>query len=450
MQDVRYLTVTALTKYLKSILENNDHLKQIYIKGEISNLTKHSRGHFYFTLKDESAQIRVTMFSNYASKLTFSPKDGDKIRLFGSISLYEAGGSYNINAYQLEPDGVGSLYLAYEKLKKELESLGYFKPENKKPIPSYPKAIGVVTSPTGAAIRDIIHTIERRYPLARVYLYPALVQGEGAKKSISDQIIKANKDKLVDTLIVGRGGGSIEDLWGFNEIEVVMAIYQSKIPVISAVGHETDFTLSDFVSDLRAPTPTAAAELATPSKQELLELVKAYQNRLFKAFDGYYKEKSMMLMHLDERLMQASPAEKIKKLKSAYEQYRYLLDRNYQLVIREKKTNLKYLNQQVIAYDFNHLIALKKEKLDLNSQRLLDLTKRLLERKQEQFDRNLDKLKLLNPLSLMDKGYTYTSKDNHRIESVSDINMNDQIQTRLKDGIITSVVTNKEALTWKK
>ena len=269
-QTKQYLSVTALTKYIKYKLEGDTHLKQIYLKGEISNLTKHSRGHYYFSLKDENAQIKAIMFSSATKSLAFDPKDGDKVLAYGAISVYEPSGSYSIQIYQMEPDGIGALYLAYEKLKEELEEKGYFSQTRKKPIPKYPSAIGVITSPTGAAIRDIIHTIERRYPLTKLILYPALVQGDTAKESIRDQINKANQDSLVDVLIVGRGGGSIEDLWAFNERVVAEAIYASKIPIISAVGHETDFTISDFVSDLRAPTPTAAAELATPDRKSVV------------------------------------------------------------------------------------------------------------------------------------------------------------------------------------
>ena len=272
-QTKQYLSVTALTKYIKYKLEGDTHLKQIYLKGEISNLTKHSRGHYYFSLKDENAQIKAIMFSSATKSLAFDPKDGDKVLAYGAISVYEPSGSYSIQIYQMEPDGIGALYLAYEKLKEEMEEKGYFSQTRKKPIPKYPSAIGVITSPTGAAIRDIIHTIERRYPLTKLILYPALVQGDTAKESIRDQINKANQDSLVDVLIVGRGGGSIEDLWAFNERVVAEAIYASKIPIISAVGHETDFTISDFVSDLRAPTPTAAAELATPDKNTLMRTV---------------------------------------------------------------------------------------------------------------------------------------------------------------------------------
>lgn len=450
MQDVRYLTVSALTKYLKNILENDTHLRQIYIKGEISNLTKHSRGHYYFTLKDDKAQIRVTMFANYVMKLNFNPKDGDKVKVLGAMSLYEAGGSYNINCFQMEKDGVGDLFLAYEKLKNELQEKGYFDPSKKKPIPAYPKAIGVVTSPTGAAIRDIIHTIERRYPLAKLILYPALVQGEGAKQSISSQIKKANDDKLVDTLIVGRGGGSIEDLWGFNELEVVLAIYQSEIPVISAVGHETDFTLSDFVSDLRAPTPTAAAELSTPNIIDIYELVNNYRDTLTKVMNSYIQNQSMRLMNLDERLSNASPKSHIIKLKERYENNDYLLKRNYLLQLERKKERLTYLDSKLKAFDISHLIKLKREKLSLLDGSLSRNATYLIEKKNNQFGLLVDALKHLNPLALMDKGYTYTTKDNKRIESVNELSINDTLITRVKDGQIHSVVTKKETLSWKK
>ena len=450
MQDVRYLTVTALTKYLKNILEQNEHLRQIYIKGEISNLTKHSRGHYYFTLKDDGAQIRVTMFANYVSKLNYQPKDGDKVRILGTISLYEAGGSYNINAFQMEPDGIGSLYLAYEKLKKELQSLGYFDPKHKKPIPKYPKAIGVITSPTGAAIRDIIHTTERRYPLATLYLYPALVQGEGAKKSVSDQIKKANQDGLVDVLIVGRGGGSIEDLWGFNEIEVVMAIFESKIPVISAVGHETDFTLSDFVSDLIAPTPTAGAELATPQKADLMDLVDGFTQTMTKSFDYKLNQIKQSLLHLDERLLQASPKEKIKNYQSSYQKLRHDLNKHFNWVIQSKNQRLDNIYTKISTFDFDYLVKMKKKKLSLQTDKLNQLNIYIFKQKRKTFESHMQSLKLLNPLTLMEKGYTYTTKDNKRIDSIDQVQVDDIIQTRIKDGHITSVVKNKEALPWKK
>jgi exodeoxyribonuclease VII large subunit len=276
----QYLTVTALTQYLKLKLENDPHLKKILLKGEISNFKAHSSGHFYFSLKDDKAQISAMMFSTYTKTLSFMPKDGDKVLVEGYISVYEARGSYSISIYAMTLDGIGELFLKYEQLKKEFEALGYFDQSIKKKIPQYPKAIGVITSPTGAVIQDIKNTVSRRYLLTKIVLYPALVQGEGSKDSLVRQIRRANEDNEVDVIILGRGGGSIEDLWSFNEAEVVVAIYESKIPIITAIGHETDTTLSDYAGDLRAPTPTAAAELATPNVSDILEDLKEKERLL--------------------------------------------------------------------------------------------------------------------------------------------------------------------------
>lgn len=449
MQDVRYLTVSALTKYIKQILENDKHLTQIYIKGEISNLTKHSRGHFYFTLKDEGAQIKVVMFSNYVKNINFNPKDGDKVRLFGTMSVYEAGGSYSINAYTMEQDGVGNLYLAYEKLKKELAEKGYFDPKRKKPIPLYPKAIGVITSPTGAAIRDIIHTIERRYPSATLYLYPALVQGEEAKYSIEKQIIKANQDNKVDVLIVGRGGGSIEDLWAFNELPVIEAIYRSNIPIISAVGHETDFTLADFVSDLRAPTPTAAGELSTPSKDNLIETVLGYQAQLGIYIKKYLEQQKTTLIHLDERLLVHSPNALILQLKKRYIEQDASLHKTMKQLLESKKNQTRLLSQRILSYDVKTLLKYKREKSDFLVNHLNHVFERVISKKEDSFQLLLQSLKHQNPLSLMDKGYTYTTKNQKRIESIHDLNIGDQIETTLKDGKLTSTVNLKETHIWK-
>ena len=257
-----YLTITQLNHYLKYKFDNDANLQVVYLKGEISNFKAHTRGHYYFTLKDENSRINAVMFQSNASKIKFMPIDGMKVMVTGKITVYESTGGYQIYVTDMLEDGVGNLYIAYEQLKKKLESEGLFDSSHKRKIPKMPKRIGIVTASTGAAIRDILTTIKRRYPIAETILFPSLVQGEYAASDIAKKIAIANTFEL-DTLIVGRGGGSIEDLWPFNEEIVARAIYNSKVPVISAVGHEVDFTIADFVADLRAPTPTAAAELAS-------------------------------------------------------------------------------------------------------------------------------------------------------------------------------------------
>ena len=293
----RYLTVSALTKYIKYKFDNDFHLTDVLLEGEISNFKHHSRGHFYFTLKDDNAQITAMMFQSYASKVKFEPQDGMKVYVRGTVTVYEASGVYQIVVKEMKSDGVGDLYLAYEKLKKELQEAGYFNIDHKRNIPRLPKVVGVITSPTGAAIHDIINTIGRRYPLCKIILYPALVQGEGAKESIVKQITQANIDGLCDVIICGRGGGSIEDLWAFNEKIVAMAIYNSEIPIISAVGHEVDFTIADFVADKRAATPTAAAEIATPSVDNLKEYITQSVGRITHNIGVILNDKKTQIMH---------------------------------------------------------------------------------------------------------------------------------------------------------
>jgi len=277
--DNKYLTVSAITRYLKAKFDIDENLKNVFIKGEISNFKAHTSGHLYFSLKDEGSKINAIMFKTNSSKLTFTPADGTKVLITGRISVYEAAGNYQIYVDDMIEDGIGNLYIAFEKLKKELEKEGLFNKNHKLQIPKFPKRVGVITASTGAAVRDIITTIKRRFPICEIILFPTLVQGENAKEDIVKNIKKA-EDYDLDVLIIGRGGGSIEDLWAFNEEIVARAIYDSKIPTISAVGHEVDFTISDFVSDLRAPTPTAAAELAVPNLMDLQNHINQLNIRL--------------------------------------------------------------------------------------------------------------------------------------------------------------------------
>ncbi len=395
----RYLTVSALTKYIKYKFDNDTHLTDVLLEGEISNFKHHSRGHFYFTLKDDGAQISAMMFQSYASKVKFEPQDGMKVYVRGTITVYEASGVYQIVVKEMKSDGVGDLYLAYEKLKKELQEAGYFNPEHKRSIPRLPKVVGVITSPTGAAVHDIINTIGRRFPLCKLILYPALVQGEGAKESIVKQISKANEDNLCDVIICGRGGGSIEDLWAFNEKIVAMAIYNSKIPIISAVGHEVDFTIADFVADKRAATPTAAAEIATPSVDNLKEYLSQAMSRISHNINIILNDKKTQIMHLDRSLDNLKPITKLQNMKKELDFY-------------VKRLNMLITSQLNDRNSHYHLLN--------------------------------EKLKALSPLTIMDKGYSIPYVEGKVVRSVKMVHENDNITLAVNDGKINCKVLGVE------
>jgi exodeoxyribonuclease VII large subunit len=441
----QYLSVSALTRYIKTKLEGDKHLFSILLKGEISNFKRHSRGHFYFTIKDEGAQISAIMFARDTEKVLFSPKEGDHVLVTGKISVYEPSGTYSLQIANMQLDGVGELYQKYELLKKELEAKGYFRSERKQIIPKFPKIIGVITSPTGAVIEDIKNTVSRRYLLAEIHLYPALVQGPGSSESIASQIKLANLKGDADVLIVGRGGGSIEDLWGFNEMPTIDAIYQSKIPIITAIGHETDFTLSDFVSDLRAPTPTAAAELATPNKGDLLDLISGYQDQIDYKLNQYFGQKKTLLMYLDQRLDNTSPTEKLSLLKTNLSRTSETLHKQMFYNLEAKRNIITQLAGSMRSPD--QRIKAYQDKQDYLSSRLTSLIHQLFERKAYQFEVSRASLEGKNPLLLMDKGFAVIEKDSHLVSSVHQIELNDLIEVRLKDGRIKAIVKEKKETT---
>lgn len=439
----QYLTVTALTQYLKLKLENDPHLKKILLKGEISNFKAHSSGHFYFSLKDDKAQISAMMFSTYTKTLSFMPKDGDKVLVEGYISVYEARGSYSISIYAMTLDGVGELFLKYEQLKKEFEALGYFDQSIKKKIPQYPKAIGVITSPTGAVIQDIKNTVSRRYLLTKVVLYPALVQGEGSKDSLVRQIRRANEDNEVDVIILGRGGGSIEDLWSFNEAEVVVAIYESKIPIITAIGHETDTTLSDYAGDLRAPTPTAAAELATPNVSDILEDLKEKERLLNYYMNDKIRSLQKELLNLDERLFVSNPKNKALQMKQTINQLDQRLQQGFKTYLSDLMYRTSLFGKSLVSP--SDKIQRYKEKIKELSNNLKNQYIARYNSYQYKYQSLSDILEAKNPLSVMKRGFALTMKDKKVVTSIKDININDQIDIVYEDGsVITKVLEKRD------
>lgn len=389
-----YISVSDINKYLKETFDDNPFLRNVFLKGEISNFKYHSRGHLYFSLKDENSKINAVMFSYAASKLLFTPKDGTNVLIKGKISVYEATGSYQIYVDEMIEDGVGNLHIEFEKLKEKLYKEGLFDQDHKKKMPRIPKKIGVVTAPTGAVIRDIISTLNRRFPLVEVNLFPSLVQGDGAKENLVKMIKEADKHNL-DVLIVGRGGGSLEDLWPFNEESVARAIYECNTPVISAVGHEVDVTISDFVADLRAPTPTAAAELCTPSAIEIQKWLDNYDSRL------------------------------VSIINTKIENYKEKLD--------------KFKNNYILKNPLS-IYEIKEQKLDNLIDKFIYLSKNNLERNQNKVDNVITKLNLLNPLNILSKGYSVTKKDDKIIKDIKDIKKDDILDIKLFKGSIKANV----------
>lgn len=418
--DREYLTVTQINKYIKYKFDNDENLNLVYLKGEISNFKNHSTGHLYFTIKDESSRILAVMFRNNALKLKFTPVDGSKVLVIGRIGVYEASGNYQIYVEEMMEDGIGNLALEFEKLKKKLSQKGYFNEEYKKPIPKFPKRIGIITATTGAAIRDIITTINRRYRNVELYIFPCLVQGVGAKEDIVRNINIANTFPL-DVLIVGRGGGSIEDLWAFNEEIVADAIFKSKIPIISAVGHEIDFTISDFVADLRAPTPTAAAELAVPNTIDLINYINQLSIRRNKSIINIINKKY----------------EKLEALKDSY------ILKNPQSIYEVKAQKVDNLIEKAILLITKSLTDNKNRLNTLDKEVKTDMTK-VLDKKTNRYLNILSKLETLNPILTIKRGYTITKYNDKSITSIKDINKKDYIKTEVCDGIITSQVIEME------
>lgn len=389
------ISVTDLNKYIKDKIADDEYLNNVLIKGEISNFKHHYTGHMYFTLKDENSLIKCIMFKSYAQKLMFEPKDGTKVFVFGTVSVFERDGIYQIYVKAMEEDGVGDLYTKYQKLKKELEEKGLFDIENKKKIPLMPKVIGVLTSQTGSVIRDIINVSTRRNPNVYIRLLPVPVQGEGAAEKIAKGIEYMNENNLADVLILARGGGSLEDLWPFNEEIVAYSIYNSKIPIISAVGHETDFSISDFVADLRAPTPSAAAELAVPDIYELKQKINTYQNRL-----------------------KISLTKKVEIMKLRYEKCMS------SFVFKEptRRINENYIKLDSYIKQLENLINTKSEK---EKNRYVEL---------------VAKLDTLSPLKTLMRGYSITEKEGKIVKSIVELKKDDNIDIRLTDGKIQAKV----------
>ena len=397
IQTPEIYSVSKLNKYVKGILDRDGVLSNFFLVGEISNYRPHYSGHMYMTLKDEASSVKAVMFAGNASRLKFTPENGMKVLVFGSASLFPRDGSYQVYINDMQPDGVGALNIAFEQLKKKLESEGLFDPRYKKELPAYPQRVGVVTSATGAAVQDIFNVLKRRYPVAEVVLRPCQVQGEGAALDIANAIKEFNDADGADVLIVGRGGGSIEDLWAFNEEIVARAVFNSRIPVISAVGHETDFTICDFVADLRAPTPSAAAECAVPDINELKNKIYVYRQSMYSSVRNYIDIQRAALFSIEKSGALKDPL----------------------LKLRDSRRDLAFLGEKLESYAVSEFDS-----------------------KRSTVSALAGRLDALSPLKVISRGYGLIKKDDKVVSSVSDFNVGDSVSVKLSDGEITAVVNN--------
>ena len=393
------ITVTELNKYIKDKFEKDEYLTELLIKGEISNFKNHYTGHMYFTLKDEKSLIKCVMFKTYAQKLNFMPKDGMKVIVLGGVSVFERDGVYQIYVKAMQEDGLGDLYTKYQQLKEKLEKQGLFDAEHKKKIPMMPKIIGVLSSQTGSVIRDIINVSTRRNPNVYIRLLPVPVQGEGATEKIAYGIDYMNKNKLADVLILARGGGSLEDLWPFNEEIVANSIYNSEIPIISAVGHETDFTIADFVADLRAPTPSAAAELAVPDIYEINKKLNSYIDRL-----------------------RMSLIKKVQFMRLRY----------------EKCMSSSVFKEPTRRINDNYI------KIDMYIKQLESAIKQKYKNEKTKYVELVSKLDALSPLKTLSRGYSLVEKDNKIVKSVKQLNAGDEIEIRFADGKVNAKCAKRD------
>ena len=434
-----YLSVSALTKYIKYKFDQDPHLQSVLIKGELSNFKKHSSGHLYFNVKDKESVISAMMFKGNASKLGFEPKEGDEVLIEARVSVYERRGNYQIYVNKMQLDGIGNLYQKLELLKKKLKKEGYFNESNKKLIPKYPKKIAVLTASTGAAIRDIHSTINNRYPLVEQIQISTLVQGTQARQDIIEKIQYA--DSLdVDTIIVGRGGGSIEDLWNFNEEDVVKTIFNCQTPIISAVGHETDFTLSDFVADVRAATPTQAAVIATPDQYELLQQIKQYEYTLSRYIKQYIEHQKKQLNHISSYYKFKQPSllydQQIQKRDELERQLNHLLNTK----VEKSKHHLKLLQQSFNFKNLNQQITQEKQSIYQLHSRLSKIMSNNITNLKTVLKNKLESLNNLSPTNTMLRGYAIVNKDNEVVTSTHKLNENDQISLTMKDGSVDATV----------
>ncbi|MGX4669550.1 exodeoxyribonuclease VII large subunit [Cerasibacillus sp. JNUCC 74] len=441
----KYLTVTALTKYIKRKMDTDPHLREVWLRGEISNFKHHSRGHMYLTIKDDRSRIQAVMFAGNNRSLKFTPENGMNVLIKGEVSVFEVYGQYQLYIQHMEPDGIGALYVAYEQLKEKLQKKGFFDQAYKKSIPLLPQKIGIITSPTGAAIRDIITTIKRRYPIVEMIVLPVLVQGEAAANSIKQAIETANKVGNFDLLIVARGGGSIEELWSFNEEIVAEAIFHSNIPIISAVGHETDTTISDYVADLRAPTPTGAAELAVPSSSELKNRILTLKRILIKDMRQKIKQQRQLLIKLQQSYAFRYPGQLLKQKEQELDRRVEQLQKAMVHKVTKKRQYYQHVHVRLATQHPGKQLERAKLQLQQLAKRHSFAMKQVQTSKREVLYKQVDKLSLLNPLEIMKRGFSIAySPSDKIIKSIEHVHPEDIISLRVMDGLITCHVKEVE------
>lgn len=434
-----YLSVSTLTKYIKYKFDQDPHLQTVLLKGELSNFKKHSSDHLYFNVKDKDSVISAMMFKGNASKMTFEPKEGDEVLLEARVSVYERRGNYQIYVNKMELDGIGNLYQKLEQLKQKLSKEGLFNSNHKKVIPRFPKKIAILTASTGAAIRDIHTTIDSRYPLVEKISISTLVQGTSAKDDIIEKIKYA--DSLgVDTIILGRGGGSIEDLWNFNEEEVVYTIYHCQTPTISAVGHETDFTLSDFVADVRAATPTQAAVIATPDQYDLMQQLKQHELTLTRYIKQSIEHRRKQLEHLSSYYKFKQPTllydQQIQRLDDINKQ----LNQTIVSKLSNYRQDLTLKSQQIKPKNLKQSIDNNQININNLSKQLLKLTQNKLKDYNFELVKKVENLNNLSPTNTMLRGYSIIEKDDELVTSVKHVNTDDDIKINMKDGQLDAII----------